>query len=190
MAKISNFLKGSKNGSQAVSQAIKPQHRLDTPTDLPQEAVKQISEVLNHLLADTYALFVKTKNFHWHVSGPHFRSYHLLFDDQAKELFETTDQLAERVRKVGGTTLRSIAHIQRLQKIHDNENEFVAPLDMLRELMSDNKTMMASMRAAHEVAEKAKDIGTASLLEMFIDGAEMRNWFLFEASRTAEASGH
>ena len=133
---------------------------------------------------------MKTKNFHWHISGPHFRSYHLLFDEQAKELFDTTDDLAERVRKIGGTTIRSISHIQKLQTIQDNEREFVAPLDMLRELMNDNKSMMAAMREAHELADKHKDIGTASMLETFIDGAEKRNWFLFEASRTADETGH
>lgn len=167
-----------------------PEIRLETPTDLSEEAATEIANALNGLLANTYALYVKTKNFHWHVSGPHFRSYHLLFDEQAKELFDTTDDLAERVRKIGGTTLRSIAQIQKLQKVQDNEEEFVAPLDMLRELMSDNKTMMASMRETHELADMHKDIGTAALLETFIDGAEKRNWFLFEASRTAGQTGH
>ncbi len=181
MAKISKILMRTKPAAAP---------NLDTPTDLSQEAVTEMSQALNGLLADTYALFVKTKNFHWHVSGPHFRSYHLLFDEQAKQLFDTTDELAERVRKIGGTTLRSIAHIGKLQTVEDNEEEFVAPLDMLRELMNDNKTMMASMREAHELAEKHKDIGTAAMLETFIDGAEKRNWFLFEASRTADETGH
>jgi len=164
--------------------------RLDTPTDLSSDATTQISHALNVLLADTYAVYVKTKNFHWHISGPHFRSYHLLFDEQAKELFDTTDDLAERVRKIGGTTVRSISHIQKLQTVQDNEREFVAPLDMLRELMNDNKSMMTAMREAHELADKHKDIGTAAMLETFIDGAEKRNWFLFEASRTADETGH
>jgi len=163
---------------------------LDTPTDLSKDAVSAVSDALNELLADTYALFVKTKNFHWHVSGPHFRSYHLLFDEQATQLYGTTDELAERVRKIGGTTIRSIAHIERLQRIKDNEQDFVSPLDMLRELMNDNKAMMSSMRKAHGIAEEHGDIGTTSMLETFIDGVEKRNWFLFEASRTADPTGH
>jgi len=179
MAKISKFMARSKAAP-----------RLDTPTDLPTEAVAAVSEALNALLADSFAVYVKTKNFHWHVSGPHFRSYHLLFDEQAKAIFDTTDELAERVRKIGGTTIRSIAQIERLQRIKENEQEFVSPLDMLRELMNDNKAMMANMRAAHKIAEDHEDIGTASMLEVFIDGAEKRNWFLFEASRTGDVSGH
>src|SRR5262249_47662260 len=143
---------------------------LETPTDLDPKGVEEISAALNGLLADTFALYVKTKNFHWHVSGPHFRSYHLLFDEQATQIFETTDELAERVRKIGGTTIRSTAHIQKLQKIQNNDQEFVAPRDMLRELMNDNKAMMASMREAHELADKYGDIGTASMVEIFIDG--------------------
>jgi starvation-inducible DNA-binding protein len=163
---------------------------LDTPTDLSRQAVSQVSDALNALLADTFALYVKTKNFHWHVSGPHFRSYHLLFDEQAEQIFETTDELAERVRKIGGTTIRSTAQIKRLQRIKDNEQDFVTPLDMLRELMEDNKATMANMRAAHKIAEDNDDIGTASMLETFIDGVERRNWFLFEASRTGDETGH
>jgi len=163
---------------------------LDTPTDLSTKAVTQMTQALNALLADTYALYFKTKNFHWHVSGPHFRSYHLLFDEQAKELFETTDELAERVRKLGGTTLRSMGHSLRLQRIRDNDEEYVAPADMLRELMSDNKTMMSNLREAHRIADNNDDIGTAAMLEVFIDGAEKRNWFLFEASRSADPTGH
>ena len=170
--------------------ARKTAPRLDTPTDLSDEAVAAISESLNGLLADTYALFIKTKNFHWHVSGPHFYSYHLLFDEQAKQIFETADDLAERVRKIGGTTIRSIGQIERRQRILDNEQEFVGPVAMVRELMDDNKAMMSSMRDAHRIAEKYDDIGTASMLEVFIDGAERRNWFLFESSRKADESGH
>jgi starvation-inducible DNA-binding protein len=175
--------------SEVSKNANKAAPNLETPTDLDADAASEISKALNGLLADTFALYVKTKNFHWHISGPHFRSYHLLFDEQAEQLFATTDELAERVRKIGGTTIRSIAQISKLQSIGDNEDEYVAPLDMLRELMSDNKSMMAAMREAHEVAEKHKDIGTASMLETFIDGAEKRNWFLFEASRNAESVG-
>jgi starvation-inducible DNA-binding protein len=177
MAKISKLLMRSKASTTPL---------LETPTDLKPNAVTEISKSLNGLLADTFALYVKTKNFHWHVSGSHFRSYHLLFDEQATEIFDTTDELAERVRKIGGTTLRSIAHIHKLQTVEDNESEFVSPADMLRELMNDNKTMMANMREAHDLADKHHDIATASMLETFIDGAEKRNWFLFEASRHAE----
>jgi starvation-inducible DNA-binding protein len=179
MAKVSKFVMRTKTAA-----------RLDTPTDLSEKAVAEVSLALNALLADSFALYVKTKNFHWHVSGPHFRSYHLLFDEQAKEIYDTTDELAERVRKIGGTTIRSTAHIAELQRIKNNERDFVAPLDMLRELMDDNKAMMTNTRKAHKLAEDHGDIGTAALLETFIDGAEKRNWFLFEASRGADGSGH
>jgi starvation-inducible DNA-binding protein len=156
---------------------------LDTPTDLSAEAVSQISAKLNQVLADVFALYLKTKNFHWHVSGPHFRDYHLLLDEQSEQIFAITDDIAERVRKIGGTTLRSIGHIAKLQTTEDNDADFVPPLDMLRELMSDNKALVASMREAHEVADKHEDVATTSLLETFIDQAERRTWFLFEASR-------
>ena len=156
---------------------------LDTPTDLSQDAVDQISASLNGVLADTFALYMKTKNFHWHVSGPHFRDYHLLFDEQAAEIFATTDEIAERVRKIGGTTLRSIAQISKLQSLKDNEEGFVPPRDMLRELMNDNKAVVKNMRKAHEIADKHDDSATASILENFIDAAEKRMWFLFEAGR-------
>jgi starvation-inducible DNA-binding protein len=179
MAKISKLMTRSKGAP-----------RLDTPTDISPEGVAAVSDALNALLADTYALYIKTKNFHWHVSGPHFRSYHLLFDEQAEQIFETTDELAERVRKIGGTTIRSVGQLKRLQRITDNEQEFVSPIDMLRELMDDNKTTMANMRAAHKIAEDHEDIGTSSMLETFIDGVEKRNWFLFEASRTGDETGH
>jgi starvation-inducible DNA-binding protein len=163
---------------------------LDTPTDLSPEAVAAVSEALNALLADTFALYVKTKNFHWHISGPHFRSYHLLLDEQSQQILETVDELAERVRKIGGTTVRSIGQIARLKRIRDNDDDFVPPLEMLSELMADNKTMIQTMRAAHKVADKHEDVATTSLLEQFIDGAERRTWFLFEASRGADRSGH
>jgi starvation-inducible DNA-binding protein len=163
---------------------------LDTPTDLPANAVKEISAALNGLLADAFALYLKTKNFHWHVSGPHFRDYHLLLDEQAEQIFASTDELAERARKIGGTTLRSIGHIAKLQRIEDNEADFVAPGDMLRELMNDNKAMAKAMRDAHDVADKHEDVATASLLENFIDATERRTWFLFEASRSATDGGH
>ena len=163
---------------------------LDTPTDIPAQAVKELSKALNGLLADTFALYLKTKNFHWHVSGPHFRDYHLLFDEQATEIFATIDELAERVRKLGGTTLRSIGDISRNQTLKDNNDDFVPPLEMLRELMNDNKATIASMRKIHELCDKHDDVATASLLENFIDAAEKRNWFLFEASRGGDSTGH
>jgi starvation-inducible DNA-binding protein len=163
---------------------------LDTPTDLSDEAVKDISAALNAILADSFALYLKTKNFHWHVSGPHFRDYHLLLDEQAEQIFATTDEIAERVRKIGGITLKSIGQIADLQRIEDNEEEFVPPVDMLRELMNDNKAVVESMRQAHEIADEHKDVATASQLELYIDAAEKRVWFLFEASRAADQSGH
>jgi starvation-inducible DNA-binding protein len=163
---------------------------LDTPTDLSADAVRELSAALNAILADSFALYLKTKNFHWHVSGPHFRDYHLLLDEQGEQIFATTDVLAERVRKVGGTTLRSIGQIAKLQRIEDNDETFVPPLDMLRELMNDNKAVAKAMREAHELADKHEDVATASLLETFIDDTERRTWFLFEASRDADSTGH
>jgi starvation-inducible DNA-binding protein len=163
---------------------------LDTPTDLSADAVKEISTAINAILADSFALYLKTKNFHWHVSGPHFRDYHLLLDEQGEQVFATTDDLAERVRKIGGTTLRSIGDIAKRQRIKDNDEEFVTPIDMLRELMNDNKALTKAMRDAHDVADKHEDVATASLLENFIDETERRTWFLFEASRRADTSGH
>jgi starvation-inducible DNA-binding protein len=158
---------------------------LDTPTDLSEAATREISAALNGVLADSFALYMKTKNFHWHVSGPHFRDYHLLFDEQAAEIFAGTDELAERVRKIGGTTLRSIAQISKLQSLDDNEETFVPARDMLRELMNDNKAVAKNMREAHEIADKHDDVATASLLENFIDATEKRTWFLFEAGRAS-----
>jgi starvation-inducible DNA-binding protein len=172
---------------------LEPRHipaRLETPTDLSDEAVREVSAALNALLADTFALYVKTKNFHWHISGPHFRSYHLLLDEQAEQTEKSIDILAERVRKVGGTTIRSIGHIAKLKRIKDNDEDFVSPLNMLAELMDDNKVHVANMRTAHKLADSHKDVATASLLEIFIDEAEKRAWFLFEASRGADATGH
>ena len=163
---------------------------LDTPTDLKPDGVKAIADAVNGVLADTFALYMKTKNFHWHISGPHFRDYHLLLDEQGEQIFETTDELAERVRKIGGRTLHSIGHIAKLQTIKDNDEDYVTPEDMLLELVRDNKALVASMREAHEVAEKHEDVATTSILENFIDAAEKRVWFLFEASRAADASGH
>jgi starvation-inducible DNA-binding protein len=156
---------------------------LDTPTDLPPAAVEKISAALNTLLADAFALYLKTKNFHWHVSGRHFRDYHLMLDEQSDAIFATTDQLAERVRKLGGVTLRSIGQIAKLQTIKDNNENYVPPREMLRELMEDNKHVAAAMRKAHKLADDNEDSGTAGLLELFIDETERRTWFLFEASR-------
>jgi starvation-inducible DNA-binding protein len=168
----------------------KPAAALDTPTDLDSDAVAAVSEALNGLLADSYALYLKTKNFHWHVSGPHFRDYHLLFDEQAADILGVTDDMAERVRKIGGTTLRSIGHIAQLQTIVDNEADFVPPGVMLKELMADNKKVAERMRKAHEVADEHDDIATASLIENWIDQTEKRTWFLFEAARGASNDGH
>jgi starvation-inducible DNA-binding protein len=159
---------------------------LATPTDLPADAVAALSAALNPLVADVFALYVKTKNFHWHVSGPHFRDYHLLLDEHAEQIFATIDELAERVRKIGGRTLRSIGHVARLQRVADNDADFVAPADMLRELMEDNKALAANLRKAHKVADDHDDVASASLIENFIDQAERRTWFLFEATRTAD----
>ena len=164
--------------------------RLNTPTDLSDKAIEAVSEALNGLLADTFALYVKTKNFHWHVSGPHFRDYHLLLDEQATQIEASVDVLAERVRKIGGTTIRSIGHIAKLQRVKDNDRDYVAAIDMLGELMNDNKAQIEHMREAHKLADDHEDVATASLLEVFIDEAEKRCWFLFEASRAAERTGH
>jgi starvation-inducible DNA-binding protein len=147
------------------------------------EQVKDLSSVLNALLADVFALYLKTKNFHWHMSGPHFRDYHLLLDEQGSQIFNISDDIAERVRKIGGNTVRSIGHIARLQRIADNDAEFVSAQDMLHELHADNRALVESLRAAHEVASKANDHATTSLIEVWIDEAERRAWFLFEATR-------
>ena len=161
-----------------------------TPTDLGSKATKDITGALNALLADVFALYLKTKNFHWHMSGPHFRDYHLLLDNQADQIYAMTDPIAERVRKVGGITLRSIGHISRLQRVLDNDAEYVTPLGMLAELQEDNKQLASNFRAAHEVCEEHGDIATTSLIEVWIDETERRAWFLFEASRNADTGGH
>jgi starvation-inducible DNA-binding protein len=178
------------NKVRALDTRRKPAAPLDTPTDLSADAVSQISAKMNEILATTFALYIKTKNFHWHVSGPHFRDYHLLLDEQAEQIFASTDDIAERVRKIGGITLRSIGQISKLQGIEDNDESYVAPGDMLRELMGDNKKVVAAMRACHKICDDHEDVATASLLENFIDQAERRTWFLFEASRQADQSGH
>ena len=163
---------------------------LVTPTDLKHKATKDIASAMNAILADVFALYLKTKNFHWHMSGPHFRDYHLLLDEQADQIYAMADPIAERIRKVGGTTLRSIGHISRTQRILDNDAEFVQPLDMLAELREDNKVLAASLREAHNVCEEHRDIATASLIEVWIDETERRTWFLFEASRQGDTTGH
>src|SRR3569833_1291946 len=177
------FLTGRCNVSKTSNKSDKVAPDLDTPTDLPQDAVDKISAALNTLLADAFALYLKTKNFHWHVSGRHFRDYHLMLDEQSDAIFATTDQLAERVRKLGGTSVRSIGQIAKLQTINDNNEEYVPPREMLRELMEDNKHVAAAMRKAHDVCDDNDDIASASMLENFIDETERRTWFLFEASR-------
>src|SRR5947209_8830554 len=159
---------------------------LPISTNLRANAVAEISGALNILLADMFALYLKTKNFHWHVSGPHFRDYHLLLDEQAEQIFAATDDIAERVRKIGGTTLRSIGHIGRLQRVLDNDADFVTPLDMLSELREDNQQLAANLRETHGLCDEEGDVATASLLETWIDEAERRTWFLFEASRRGE----
>jgi starvation-inducible DNA-binding protein len=159
---------------------------LATPTDLKSNAVTEVSGALNIVLADLFALYIKTKNFHWHVSGPHFRDYHLLLDDQATQILGATDAAAERVRKIGGTTIRSVGHIGRLQRVLDNDAAFVTPSDMLAELREDNKQLVASMRETHGLCDERGDVATASLLENWIDEAEQRTWFLFETGRTAQ----
>ncbi len=178
------------NKVRALDTRRKTAAALDTPTDLSADAVSKISAKLNAILATTFALYLKTKNFHWHVSGPHFRDYHLLLDEQSEQIFASTDDIAERVRKIGGTTLRSIGQIAKLQGIEDNDESYVSPVDMLRELMSDNKKVAEAMRECHELCDEHEDVATASLLENFIDETERRTWFLFEASRKGDESGH
>jgi starvation-inducible DNA-binding protein len=156
-----------------------------TPTDLGAQATRDITGALNAVLADVFALYLKTKNFHWHMWGAHFRDYHLLLDEQAQQLFDITDTIAERVRKVGGATLRSIGHIQRLQRIPDNDADHVTPLDMLAELAEDNRHLTASLRSAHATCDEHSDVATASLIEVWIDESERRTWFLYETCRTA-----
>jgi starvation-inducible DNA-binding protein len=157
---------------------------LATRSDIDGAAVQEITGALNALLSDAFALYIKTKNFHWHMSGPHFRDYHLLLDDHGDQLFAMTDDIAERVRKIGGTTIRSIGHIARLQRVRDNEAEYVTPADMLSELHEDDKAFTLSMRAVHTLCDDAGDVATASLLENWIDQSQRRSWFLFEATRS------
>jgi starvation-inducible DNA-binding protein len=163
---------------------------LVTPTDLKPAATRDIAGGMNAILADVFAMYLKTKNFHWHMSGPHFRDYHLLLDEQADQLYAMTDPIAERIRKIGGNTLRSIGNIARAQRVSDNDADYVEPLDMLAELRDDNKELAARLREVHDVCDEHRDIATASLIEVWIDETERRTWFLFEASRRGDATGH
>src|SRR5437762_3836741 len=156
---------------------------LATPTDLTRSATKDIAGAMNAILADLFALYLKTKNFHWHMSGPHFRDYHLLLDEHAEQLFAMTDPIAERVRKLGGLTIRSIGHVSRLQRVLDNDADYVDPADMIAELADDNKTLAARLREAHNVCDEDRDVATASLIEVWIDETERRTWFLTEIKR-------
>jgi starvation-inducible DNA-binding protein len=175
------------NAKDAKARRMAP---LGTPTDLPSNATQDISGALTTLLADMFALYLKTKNFHWHMSGQHFRDYHLLLDEQGEQIFAATDAIAERVRKIGGRTLRSIGQIGRLQRVLDNDADYVTPLDMLAELRDDNKQLAAHMRETHGLCDEHGDVASASLLETWIDEAERRIWFLFESSRPGEPAGH
>ena len=173
------------NKSIEVTQELERRQEvpLITPTDLKAEATKNIAGAMNAILADVFALYLKTKNFHWHMSGPHFRDYHLLLDEQGEQLFAMTDPIAERIRKLGGTTLRSVGDIVRLKRVSDNDATYVEPEDMLAELLEDSKTLAARLREVHSVCEEYEDIATASLIEVWIDETERRTWFLFEATR-------
>lgn len=164
--------------------SINPAPALDTPSDLTEKNRKKVAEAVNGLVADAFTLYIKTKNFHWHMSGPHFRDYHLLLDEQAAQILPTIDPLAERVRKMGYDTLRSVGHIAKLQSLKDNDEDFVDAQDMLKELIEDNRKMAKSMRDAHKLCDDADDVATASLLEEYIDATERRTWFLFETTRT------
>jgi starvation-inducible DNA-binding protein len=170
----------SKNTEELLQRRDAP---LATRTDLSRSATRDITGTMNAILADVFALYLKTKNFHWHMSGPHFRDYHLLLDEQSEQLFAMTDPVAERVRKIGGRTLTSIGSISRAQRVSDNDADYVEPLDMLAELAEDNRTLSARLREAHNVCDEHRDVATASLIEVWIDETERRAWFLFEATR-------
>ena len=180
-----------KNKTPAANAAVRlTKERLGTRSDLPESARRDIGAALNALLADTFSLYLKTKNFHWHMSGPHFRDYHLLLDEQAGQLYATTDPMADRVRKLGELTLHSVGEIARTARVLDNDAPYVETLDMLAELRDDNQTMAARMREAHSLCDEHGDVATASLLEVWIDEAERRTWFLFEATREGDRTGH
>jgi starvation-inducible DNA-binding protein len=163
---------------------------LETPSDLEAKGVRDVAGAMNAVLADVLALYLKTKNFHWHMSGPHFRDYHLLLDEQADQLFAMTDPIAERVRKLGALTIRSIGQIARMQRISDNDADYVEPSDMLAELREDNQVLAARLREAHDLCDEHRDVATASLIEVWIDETERRTWFLFESNRHADSGGH
>src|SRR6266446_1997108 len=173
-----------RNSSTKTSELLRRRDApLETPTDLTRSATRDIAAAMNAILADVFALYLKTKNFHWHMSGPHFRDYHLLLDEHADQLFAMTDPIAERIRKIGGLTIRSIGHISRTQRVLDNDADYVEPLDMLAELADDNKTLGARLREAHNVCDEHRDVATASLIEVWIDETERRTWFLSEIRR-------
>jgi starvation-inducible DNA-binding protein len=180
-------MKNSKGRTMTTTQTASPKFRVNsalaTPTDLSAEGVAAVADELRILLADVFALYVKTKNFHWHLSGPHFRDYHLLFDEQAEQIFDMADPIAERVRKMGGLTIKSIGQISQLQRVLDNNADYVEPDDMLAELCEDNKSFVARLRETHNVCDEHRDIATTSLIETWIDETERRTWFLFEVSR-------
>ena len=179
-----------KDSARQNDLALRREASLITPTDLGSKASKNIAGGMNGILADVFALYLKTKNFHWHMSGPHFRDYHLLLDEQADQLYAMTDPIAERIRKTGGSTLRSIGHIARIQRIKDNDADYVDPLDMLADLREDNITLAARLREVHDMDDEMRDIATASLIENWIDETERRTWFLFESSRRGDKTGH
>ena len=163
---------------------------INTPSDLGAAATKDIAGAMNAVLADVFALYLKTKNFHWHMSGPHFRDYHLLLDEHGDQLFAMTDAIAERVRKIGERTIHSIGHIARLQRVEDNDADYVEPEDMLAELREDNQALVSRLREAHNVCDEHEDVATTSLIEVWIDETERRTWFLFEATRRQDSTGH
>jgi starvation-inducible DNA-binding protein len=173
-------------GRNEIGITLEPEKKasLQTPTDLSPNGVQEIANELRQLLADVFALYVKSKNFHWHMSGPHFRDYHLLLDEQSQQIFAMTDDIAERARKIGGTTIRSISDISRNQRLRDNDEEFVAPADMLADLCADNQRLTRALRSAHEICDRHNDVATASLIENWIDETERRTWFLFETTRS------
>ena len=180
----------NKNDASAAQAKQHQRAPLRTPTDLKAAATKDIAAAMNGILADVFALYMKTKNFHWHMSGPHFPDYHVMLDEQATQIYNMTDRIAERIRKLGGNTLRSIGHISRTQRIPDNDANYVEPSDMLSELCDDNKTLVTRLREAHSVCDEHNDIATTSLIEAYIDESERRTWFLFESSRPQDTSGH
>jgi starvation-inducible DNA-binding protein len=173
-------------GENEAVTVLEPQEKaaLQTPTDLTQNGVEEVANELRQLLADVFALYVKTKNFHWHMTGRHFRDYHLLLDEQSQQIFAMTDDIAERTRKIGGTTIRSIGDISRNQRLHDNDEKFVPPADMLADLCADSQRLTRSLRSTHEICERHNDVATASLIENWMDETERRTWFLFETTQS------